>query len=68
MHRGGPSITAAQEEAAIQAAAMAEARRSLVATTDACRTEPHAEYGGEFVVKWGEAHLTVSGRGQAPSG
>lgn len=61
MHRGGPSIREQQEAAAIHAAALKEAREALANTSsvDACHTEAHAEYGGEFVVKWGENHYKV---------
>jgi hypothetical protein len=65
-HRAGPSIAAAQADAALRGAALAEARKAVAPEPgDACRTEQHAEYGGEFVVKWGEYHLQVrvGGRG-----
>ncbi|GBF94044.1 peptidyl-prolyl cis-trans isomerase D [Raphidocelis subcapitata] len=57
-HRSGPSIAAAQADAALHEAALAAARAAVAPEpTDACRTEERAEYGGEFVVKWGEYHL-----------
>jgi len=59
-HRSGPSITKAQEGTALRKAALAAAREDLSAAAgDRCHVEPHAEYGGEFVVMWGESHLQV---------
>ena len=65
LHRAGPSILEAQQDAAIRAAALEEARAALRepgagGDDDACRTEPNAEYAGEFVVRWGEDHIKQS--------
>lgn len=45
-------------EAAIREEALAAARESL-GPEDVCHTAENAEYGGDFVVKWGEFHLKV---------
>jgi hypothetical protein len=64
-HRDGFSITAARADAAVRAAALEMARESLAgaAAGDRCHTEQHAEYGGDFVVMWGETHLKVGSHG-----
>jgi hypothetical protein len=53
------SITEALEDRALRQAALREAQEGL-GPEDPCHTEEHAEFGGDFVVKWGEGHLKVS--------
>ncbi|KIZ05729.1 peptidylprolyl isomerase D (cyclophilin D) [Monoraphidium neglectum] len=50
------SITEALEDRALRQAALREAQEGL-GPEDPCHTEEHAEFGGDFVVKWGEGHL-----------
>ena len=56
--RSDTSITSTLEGIAIRKQAIDMAREAL-GPEDKCHVERNAEYGGEFVVAWGETHLKV---------